>query len=82
MLEQNTYTDMVDLVLRYLKSVKGSPQDLVCLFDSFKEKVLELSSTIDPSDYELESSQLSSSNTSPRENNRQGSKLIKLVLKH
>ena len=30
---QNTYTDIVDLVLKYLKSIKGTPADLVSLLD-------------------------------------------------
>lgn len=32
MLLQNTYTDIVELVLKFLKSQKGTPADLVELF--------------------------------------------------
>ena len=38
---QNTYTDIVDLILKYHKSVKGTPGDLVNVLDFLKEKLLK-----------------------------------------
>ena len=38
---QNTYTDIVDAILKYLKSVKGSPTDLVNLLEFIKVKIIE-----------------------------------------
>lgn len=39
MVNQNTYTDIVDTILRYLKQIKGSPQDLVEILDFIKVKI-------------------------------------------
>ena len=36
MLKQQMYTDIVDLVMKYLKSIKGSPADLVELLGFVK----------------------------------------------
>ena len=36
MLNQNTYTDIVDTILKYLKQIKGSPTDLVEILDFIK----------------------------------------------
>jgi len=36
MLKQQMYTDIVDLVMKYLKSIKGSPADLVELLGFIK----------------------------------------------
>jgi hypothetical protein len=40
-LKQNTYTDIVDAILKYLKSIKGSPNDLVDLLEFIKLKIIE-----------------------------------------
>ena len=38
---QNTYTDIVDLILKYTKSIKGQPSDLVNLLDYLKDRLLK-----------------------------------------
>ena len=38
---QNTYTDIVDLVLKYVKSIKGTPQDLIQLLDYLQTRLLD-----------------------------------------
>ena len=40
-LKQNTYTDIVDTILKYMKSVKGQPQDLVNTLEYLKERIIE-----------------------------------------
>ena len=40
-LKQNTYTDIVDAILKYLKSVKGSPEELVNTLDYIKGRIVE-----------------------------------------
>lgn len=77
MIAQNTYTDIVDFVLRFLKKMKGTPADLVALLEHLNTKLKELRTTINPEEHQLELSQVSG-NSSPA--NRQGSKIIKLVL--
>lgn len=49
MINQNTYTDIVDLVLKFLKANKGSPADLVTLLVYFNTKLLEKSKNLDKS---------------------------------
>jgi hypothetical protein len=39
MLLQNTYTDIVDTILKYLKQIKGSPADLVSILDFVKQRI-------------------------------------------
>lgn len=39
---QNTYTDIVDIILKYLKSTKGSPEDLVKLLGFIKTQIVVL----------------------------------------
>ena len=42
---QNTYTDIVDIILKFLKSSKGSPEDLVKLLGFIKSKLESLIET-------------------------------------
>jgi len=54
MMFQTTYTDIVDLVLKFLKSQKGTPADLVLLFEYFNQKLEHTRQSIDESKYQFE----------------------------
>jgi len=78
MMGQQTYTDIVELVLKFLKSQKGTPADLVILFEYFNKRLVDSCTTIDESKYQFELQQVSGE-FSPA-SNKQGSKLAKLIL--
>ena len=73
MVKQNTYTDITDLLLRFLKQTKGSPADLVDLLDFIKKKILELIETVSITTDGISSQQL---------DDKEGSKMIKLIKYH
>ena len=71
MVLQNTYTDIVDTILRYLKQIKGSPADLVEILDFTKTK---LENHLKSHDFEEVSEQ--------KMDERDGSKILKLINYH
>ena len=67
MMLQTTYTDMVDLILKFLKSVKGSPSDLIELLGFIQFQLIDLmKATPLPTEEEFEANEnLNSRNTTP-----------------
>jgi hypothetical protein len=81
LLMQNTYTDMVEITLKYLKFIKGAPSDLVTLLGYLGQELVSNAEKIDAASLEEElSSSQAMINSSTGRDGRGGSKLRKLMI--